>query len=265
MTQELHVRRVAVVTGGAGGLGAEIAERLANDGFDLALLDLDGAGLERVAAEIAAHVPGAAALTIALDLADEAHIEQAFMRIDARFGRIDALVNTAGGSGAALVRKLSDISLDIWRRVMDSNVTSTFLCCRGAVPIMERRGYGRIVNFSSAVANGKSGPAGTVGARLPYAASKGAVNSLTRQLAKDLGRTGITVNAVSPGLVLPAAGRVRDIFEALPQEAKHNTWNAIPVGRTGTGTEIAAAVAYLVSEAAGFTTGAILSVDGGEV
>jgi NAD(P)-dependent dehydrogenase (short-subunit alcohol dehydrogenase family) len=262
MPDQATKRRVAAVTGAAQGLGAEIALRLAADGFDLVLLDLREDGLEKTKTEIEAQFSAADVLTIATDLSDEENVSAAFVEIDERFGRLDALVNTAGGSGTDPVRSLEDVSATIWRRVLDNNVTSAFLCSKGAVPLMQRNGYGRIVNFSSAVANGIAGPSGTVGARLPYAASKAAINGLTKQLAKDLGLTGITVNAVSPGLILPAEGRVRDIFEALPGEAKAATRAAIPVGRTGTGTEIAAAVAYLVSEEAGFTSGAILGVDG---
>jgi 3-oxoacyl-[acyl-carrier protein] reductase len=262
MADQKAARRVAAVTGSAQGLGAEIAVRLAADGFDLALLDLRPDGLHTTGTE--AEAAGAAVLTVTVDLSQEASVADAFAQIDDRFGRLDALVNTAGGSGTDPIRSLDDVTGDVWRRVLDNNITSAFLCCRQAVPLMERNAYGRIVNFSSAVANGKAGPSGTVGARLPYAASKAAVNGLTKQLAKDLGRSGITVNAVSPGLILPAVGRVRDTFEGLPEAIREATRAAIPAGRTGTGAEVAAAVAYLVSEDAGFTTGAILSVDGGE-
>ncbi|GGG26727.1 short-chain dehydrogenase [Rhodococcoides trifolii] len=255
-------KRVAAVTGAAQGLGAEIAERLALDGFSLVLLDLQEAGLERTKKHIESVVPGIDILTAAVDLSEESAVSASFATIDTHFGRLDALVNTAGGSGTAQVRSLDDVTADVWRKVLDNNLTSAFLCSREAVPLMLRHSYGRIVMFSSAVANGLSGPSGTVGARLPYAASKAAVNGLTKQLAKDLGTTGITVNSVSPGLVLPDEGRVRASFEALSNEAQAATRAAIPLGRTGTGTEIAAAVAYLVSEPAGFTSGCILAVDG---
>jgi NAD(P)-dependent dehydrogenase (short-subunit alcohol dehydrogenase family) len=255
-------RRVAAITGAAQGLGAEIASHLAGQGFAVALLDLQEAGLKRTRTQIENSSADADVLTIAVDLSREEDVAAAFGQIDERFGRLDALVNTAGGSGNDSVRTLEDLPADVWRRVLDNNVTSAFLCCKGAVPIMLRNGYGRIVNFSSALANGIAGPSGTVGARLPYAASKAAVNGLTKQLAKDLGRTGVTVNAVSPGLIIPAEGRIRTFFEALPESAQAATRAAIPVGRTGTGSEIASAVAYLVSEDAGFTSGSILSVDG---
>jgi NAD(P)-dependent dehydrogenase (short-subunit alcohol dehydrogenase family) len=264
VAEQSAARRVAAVTGAAQGLGAEIAVRLATEGFALALLDVREDGLEKTRMTIEAQSSDADVLTLAADLSDEFAVAAAFDAIGERFGRLDALVNTAGGSGTDPIRSLDDITAEVWRRVLDNNVTSAFLCCRSAVPLMERNRYGRIVNFSSAVANGKAGPSGTVGARLPYVASKAAVNGLTKQLAKDLGRTGITVNAVSPGLIVPAEGRIRDTFGALPEEIQAATRAAIPAGRTGTGDEIAAAVAYLVSEDAGFTTGAILAVDGAE-
>ncbi|KIQ17552.1 SDR family NAD(P)-dependent oxidoreductase [Rhodococcus sp. MEB064] len=262
MSDHTTVTRVAAVSGAAQGLGAEIAERLARAGFSLALLDLQDTGLKNTRAHIEELHPGIEVITVVADLADEAAVVAAFQQIDERFGRLDALVNTAGGSGTDPVRSLADLGVDVWRRVVDNNLTTAFLCSREAVQLMLRHDYGRIVNFSSAVAKGLSGPSGTVGARLPYAASKAAVNGFTKQLAKDLGTTGITVNAVSPGLVLPDAGRVRDIFDALPADAQAATRAAIPLGRTGTGSEIAEAVAYLVSEHAGFTSGCILAVDG---
>lgn len=262
MTAPPQVRRTAVVTGAAGGLGAEIVADLARAGTAVVLMDLHQDPLEAVAAQVREEVPDADLATVVVDLTDEDAVGAAFAGVDQLHGRLDVLVNTAGGSGTATVRDLQDLTADIWRAVLDSNLTSTFLCCKHAVPLMARHGHGRIVNFSSAVAHGIAGPSGTVGARLPYAASKAAVNGLTKQLAKDLGHTGITVNAVSPGLILPARGRVRASFEALSAEAQAATRAAIPLGRTGTGSEIAHAVAYLVSDAAGFTSGSVLDVDG---
>ncbi|MER5181073.1 SDR family NAD(P)-dependent oxidoreductase [Streptomyces sp. NPDC002896] len=255
-------KKVAVVTGGAEGLGAEIAHRLAREGFEIALLDLNGEGLESTAAAIRGAFPELRVLTIKADLADAALVSDAFAEVESHFGRVDALINTAGGSGTEPVHDIEDLAPEMWSQVLNANVTSAFLCSRMAVPLMRRNGFGRIVNFSSAVADGLAGPSGTVGARLPYAASKAAVIGLTKQLAKDLGSSGITVNAVSPGLILPEHGRVRRVFEALPEEAQAATCAAIPAGRTGTGAEIAAAVAYLVSPEAGFTSGCVLNVDG---
>jgi NAD(P)-dependent dehydrogenase (short-subunit alcohol dehydrogenase family) len=256
------IRRTAAVTGGAQGLGAAVATRLAGQGVALALLDVQEDLLQRTRKQIEHRFADVEVHAITADLADDGSVESAFAELDERFGRLDILVNAAGGSGVVPVREIEDLTTDVWRRVLDDNVTTAYLCSRFAVPIMRRNGYGRIVNFSSAVANGLSGPSGTVGARLPYAASKAAVVGFTRQLAKDLGGSGITVNAVSPGLVVPEAGRIRDRFESLPEADQVAVRAAIPAGRTGTEEEIAAAVAYLASEEAGFTSGAVLGVDG---
>lgn len=255
-------RRSAVVTGGAQGLGAEIVSHLAGKGFALTILDLQDEALRRTKKNIESRFDEAVVHAIAVDLSEEDAVEDAFNEIDGKFGRIDVLVNAAGGSGTQPVREIEDLSASAWQRVLDNNLTSAFLCCKYAVPVMRRNRYGRIINFSSAVANGLSGPSGTVGARLPYAASKAALNGFTKQLAKDLASSGITVNAVSPGLILPEEGRVRSVFDSLPAADQTAIQAAIPAGRAGTASEIAFAVAYLVSEDAGFTSGTILSVDG---
>ncbi|WP_327099006.1 SDR family oxidoreductase [Nocardia vinacea] len=262
MTDSIVNERTAVVTGGAQGLGAAIASHLARDRFAVALLDMQEDALQRAKKSIETRFREARVFAAAVDLSRPEDVERVFQEIDSEFGRIDVLVNTAGGSGTVAVREIEDLPPDVWNTVIGNNLTSAFLCAKYAVPIMRRKGFGRIVNFSSAVANGLAGPSGTVGALLPYAASKAAVNGFTKQLAKDLGGSGITVNAISPGLILPEEGRVRATFDALPAEARAATEAAIPVGRTGTTDEIAAAVGYLVSEDAGFTSGSVLSVDG---
>jgi len=262
MTDAISDRPVAVITGAAHGLGAQIAERLLADGFSVALLDVHGDGLAAVAERLSHLHPEAEVRTYALDLSDEARVAEVFTEIEARWRRVDALVNTAGGSGTVPVRDIEELSLDAWTTVLRNNITSAFLCARYAVPIMRRRNFGRIVNFSSGISQGIAGPTGTVGARLAYATSKGAVNSFTKQLAKDLALSGITVNALSPGLIVPDEGRIRTMFSSLSSESQAAIRDSIPMGRPGTGEEVAAAVSYLVSAQAGFTSGAILSVDG---
>lgn len=262
MTDATLDRPVAVITGAAHGLGAQIAARLTADGFAVALLDVHEDGLATVAERLSHQDPEADACTHRLDLSDEVRVAEVFAEIDARWHRVDALVNTAGGSGTVPVRDIEELSLDAWTTVLRNNITSAFLCARHAVPIMRRRNFGRIVNFSSGISQGIAGPTGTVGARLAYATSKGAVNSFTKQLAKDLAPSGITVNAVSPGLIVPDEGRIRTMFSSLSSEAQAAIRESIPMGRPGTGDEVASAVSYLVSSHAGFTSGAILSVDG---
>ena len=261
--QQKAERRVVAVTGAAQGLGAEIAARLADEGFSLVVLDLSGDGLNRTMVSIKAQNPHAEVLGITADLSSEEAVSDAFAQIDERFSRLDALVNTAGGSGNDSVRDLGDLRLsrveEGHRQQPDQHVP--LLQGSGAADGTKRLrqncqfllGRGKR-NFRS-VRHGRC-------ARLPYAASKAAINGFTKQFAKDLGPSGITVNAIAPGLILPAAGRIRDNFEALPDAAQAATRAAIPVGRPGTGTEIAAAVSYLVSAEAGFTSGAVFNIDG---
>lgn len=124
----------------------------------------------------------------------------------AAFGRIDALVNIAGGAGPVRAYQVDEFSEPVWQHVMDLNVTSTFLCCRAVVPVMRRQRYGRIVVLSSIIAHGEKGPPTTVAARLPYATAKAALLGFTSQLAKDVGADGITVNALVPGLIIGEPG-----------------------------------------------------------
>lgn len=254
--------RVAVVTGAAQGLGAEIAELLGQQGFQLALIDINEDGLARVQHKIRQDSGTQDVFTLRCDLSNVDEVSQGFLDIRDRYGRIDVLVNVAGGSGYEKAVPIEELPYAVWQKVMDNNITSTFLCCQAVVPHMLENKYGRIVNFSSGIANGLAGQAGPVGSRLPYAASKAAINGFTKQLSKDLGHAGITVNAVAPGLILPSTGRITDSFQTLSAEEKQKTLSHIPLGRTGIGREVATAVGYLVSEDAGFTSGAILNVDG---
>src|SRR5262249_9467576 len=149
----------------------------------------------------------------------------------------------------------------VWRHVIDLNLTSAVNLCRELVPGMKAKGYGRIVNLSSVARDGTFGPLNTVNARLPYAAAKGAIASLTRQLAKDLGPFGITCNAVAPGLILPGPdARITRKFRDLPQETQSRLIGNIPVGRAGTAEDVAAAVLLLVSPAAAFVSGETLGI-----
>jgi NAD(P)-dependent dehydrogenase (short-subunit alcohol dehydrogenase family) len=147
---------------------------------------------------------------------------------------------------------------------MDLNLRSVFLFSRAVIVTMRQQKFGRIVNLSSVLAHGEKGPPTTVAARLPYATAKAAILGFTKQLAKDEAEFGITVNALSPGLILGEPGtRIRDRFDAMPPEQRAGMLHDYPVGRAGEGAEVSAAIAFLVSDAAGYVTGVELPVDGG--
>src|SRR5262249_50868027 len=183
-------------------------------------------------------------------------IARAVDRAVARYGSPYALVHVAGGAGPKRARNIEDFQLAEWSHVIDLNLTSAFLAARAVVPLMRKQRRGRIVVFSSVIARGEKGPLTTVTGRLPYATAKAALLGFTSQLAKDLIEDGITVNALMPGLILGEQGtRIRDKFDNLAPEEKQLLLGGYPGGRPGSGDEIAAAVDYLLSEAAGFTSG----------
>jgi NAD(P)-dependent dehydrogenase (short-subunit alcohol dehydrogenase family) len=194
---------------------------------------------------------------------EEQEVAAAIDRAVTRFGSPYALVHVAGGAGPKRARNIEDFQRSEWSHVIDLNLTSAFLAARAVVPMMREQRRGRIVVFSSVIANGEKGPLTTVTGRLPYATAKAALLGFTSQLAKDLIEFGITVNALMPGLILGEQGtRIRDKFDNLEPEQKRALLGGYPGGRPGTGDEIAAAVDYLLSEAAGFTSGVALPVDG---
>ncbi|MCP5265948.1 MAG: SDR family oxidoreductase [Burkholderiaceae bacterium] len=240
--------RVALVTGGAKGIGAEACRRLAAAGFGVVVADLDLPEAESTAAAIVA--AGGRAQAIPLDVGDPAGVQSAFAELDAREGRCDVLVNCAG---IAKVFPFVDFPLENFVDTMRVNVTGTFLCSQHAARLMIRHRWGRIVNIAS-VAGMRAVGTG----RTAYGTSKGAVIALTRQMAVELAEHGVTVNAICPGPVDTPMTRVLHT-EKFRQEYR----KAIPMDRYGTTGEMAAAVMYLVSDDAGYLTGVELPVDGG--
>lgn len=246
------------MTGGAGSIGLATIARLVARDMMVLVVDKDAHQIEQIAGRFKDKV-----VNFTCDATDPESVQHAADLAKSRFGRIDALVNIAGGAGPVKVDEIENIDIETWDRVIDLNVKSTFLFCRAVVPTMKAQGYGRIVNFSSIIAKGEKGPPTTVAARLPYATAKAALLGFTSQLAKDLAPHGITVNVLLPGLILGEKGtRIRERFEALSTAQRSAMIAAYPIGRAGEADEVAAAVEFLISEAAGYITGSELAIDG---
>jgi 3-oxoacyl-[acyl-carrier protein] reductase len=240
--------RVAVVTGGAMGIGAEVCDRLAKAGHIVCVADRDSAAAESTAQRLREH--GGQARALALDVADPASVAQAFAQVDAAHGRCDVLVNCAG---VAQVFPFLEFPLDNFVATMAVNVTGTLLCAQHAARQMVRRRWGRIVNIASV-----AGMRAVGSGRTAYGTSKGAVIALTRQMAVELAEYGITANAVAPGPVDTPMTRALHTEQFREQYVR-----AIPMNRYGSTGEIASAVLYLASDDASYISGVVLPVDGG--
>jgi 2-dehydro-3-deoxy-L-rhamnonate dehydrogenase (NAD+) len=229
MNQLDFAGRTALVTGGAQGIGAAIVERLRNSGAKVKIWDLEGA--------------------VRVDVADPAQVERATRDAIAELGKLDVLVNNAGIAGRNL--PTVDYPVEEWERVLRVNLTSQFLCCRAVAPHMVRAGYGRIVNIASIA--GKEGNPNAVA----YSASKAGVISLTKSLGKELARTGVLVNCVTP-----AAARTA-IFDQMSASHIEYMLSKIPMNRFVDVAEIAALVCWLASEDCSFSTGGVFDISGG--
>ncbi len=254
--------KAAIITGAAQGIGRAIALEFAAQGADMLLADVREEKLARVAAEVGER--GRKAIPMRVDVTSAAEVEAMVGRALEDLGRIDLLVNDAGGSGNVGIQHIEDVTEEMWDAVVDLNLKSAFLCCRAVAPHMRRQGYGRIVNISSSSAKGNFGTLGTSAIRLPYAAAKSGILGFTYQLAKDLAPDGIYVNAVMPGFILTEEGaRVNDRYQALSDDARRSMVASVPLGRAGQPEESAAAVSFLASDEASFMTGAVMEVTGG--
>ncbi|GAB7006476.1 3-oxoacyl-ACP reductase FabG [Nocardioides sp. AN3] len=252
MSQSSGTSGVAIVTGAARGIGAAVARRLATDGLAVGLLDLDSAACEPVVQDIRA--AGGQAVAVSADVVDQGAVEAAVARVTAELGPPTVLVNNAG-----IIRDnlLFRMSVTDWDSVMEVHLRGAFLMSRAVQGHMVAASFGRIVNLSSGSALGNRGQAN-------YSAAKAGLQGFTKTLALELGRFGVTANAVAPGFIetemtAETAQRVGVSFEEFTARAA----DEIPVGRTGHPDDIAHSVSFFVSPEAGFVSGQILYVAGG--
>lgn len=241
--------RVAIITGGARGIGRAITEALASRGADVVIADIQEELAQTTANEIANQF-GKRTLALKVNVADYNSTKEMVDAALEKFGQVDILINNAGVTRDTLLMRMNEADWDI---VLDVNLKGAFNCCKAVVRPMMKQRYGRIVNISSV-----SGQAGQVG-QANYSASKAGLIGLTKALARELASRQITVNAVAPGFV-PTT-----LTESLADELKEAILKATPLGRMGTPEEIAFAVAFLASDEASYITGQVLAVDGGMV
>lgn len=240
--------RTALVTGGAKGIGAAVCRELAQDGFNIALnFNTSESEALRLKAELSSVT---AVEVFKADVSDSHSVDNMFAEIKNVFGGVDVLVNNAGIAQQAL---FTDITDEMWQKMIGTNLTGAFKCCRAALPYMINRKSGAIVNIASMW--------GEVGAstEVHYSAAKAGLIGLTKALAKEVGLSGITVNAVSPGVILT------DMMAQFSEYDRQVLADETPMGVLGTPEDVAAAVRFLVGEKARFITGQVLSVNGGFV
>jgi len=238
--------RVALITGASQGIGRACALKLAAEGASIAVAARNQEKLNELVREI--KDKGANAAAFALDVGDEEQIKTTFKAVLAEFGKIDILVNNAGITRDQLVMRMKRTD---WDSVLNTNLTSAYLCIQQAIGSMLKQRWGRIINITSIF--GQTGQAGQAN----YASSKAGLIGLTMAVAREVGSRNITCNAVAPGFIETAMTAV------LPEELKQSALKNIPLGRIGTPDNVAHAVAFLASEEASYITGHVLSVNGG--
>ncbi len=239
--------KVTIVTGAARGIGKAIAQRFLQEGAAVAINDVNLERAEEIVHE--AKSKGKKALAVKADVSNEKEVEEMVNRVYSNFARIDILVNNAG-----IIKRGSteDHSYEDWDRVIAVNLRGTYNCSKAVIPIMKKQGCGKIVNVSSI-----AGKVGDIASAPSYGSSKGAINALTKSMARELAEYGICVNAVAPHAV------ETEMSAEWSQEKRRQLMSQIPLKRLGRPEEVAAAVLFLASDEASFITGEILDVNGG--
>ncbi len=243
-----YKNKYAIVTGAGKGIGRVIAERFLKEDIEgLAILDYDAELINKAAEELKSY--GKKILPLCCDVSDEEKVKECFEVIYKEFGRIDILVNNAGITRDVIFHKMTPAQM---HQVMNVNFFGTYHCLYNAVPIMREQGYGRIVNISSTSSYGNAGQAN-------YSSSKAAMEGLTRTLAKELGRKGITINCVLPGYI------DTEMMRAIPEENLKRSIAATPMQRLGEPEEVASLVAFLASDEASYVSGTCIICSGGSI
>jgi 3-oxoacyl-[acyl-carrier protein] reductase len=239
--------KVALITGAARGIGEAIALTLAREGAAVVVTDIDSEGIQRVTQEI--EKLGHQAKAIQADVSQRAEVKRLVSEAVAAFGKVDILVNNAG-----IIRRGAFVEHDPqdWEKVLGVNLGGTFNCSQEVAPLMIKHGSGKIINISSI-----AGKVGDLASAPSYGTSKGAINTFTMSLARELAPYGINVNAVAPHAI------ETDMSREWPEEKRRQIIESIPLKRLGTPEEVAEAVAFLASDGANFITGEILDVNGG--
>lgn len=242
--------KVTVVTGASRGIGRALAGGFAAAGAPVVLVARSSADLESAEREVESH--GGRALAVPADVTDEAQVSDMVRRARDAFGRIDVLINCAGGTGADRSIPVLEMELKVWRRITDLNLKSAYLCCQAVGRVMTDHGGGSIINFSSGTA------VHPVHGMAHYGPAKAGINQLTRTLSLELGRYNVRVNAISPGLIDTETER-----QHMPPALFEKYARAVPLGRSGHPGDLLGLALFLASDASSYISGAIIPVSGG--